>query len=370
MYDFSIMEFLLQAKEKTPYQDIQNIIIDQKELYIDTNYQTNQNYDLIDREWNKLIQISRIKYNQRKIDNAYCVSVDGDEKKKLKIAIANVRLDHDNFEKLVKDNPNRSYKRYQDLSKVVNEAINEKVDMLIMPESYIPFEWLTTLARTCARNKIAVVTGIEHVKIDTKIFNLTAVILPYEDIMSNSAYISFHLKTHYAPLEKEKIEGYRLQAVKGNNYELYKWCNCYFPVYCCYELTSIIERSIFQSYADFLVAIEWNKDVNYYSNILESLSRDIHCYCIQVNSSDYGDSRITKPSRTEEKDIIKTKGGMNSTILVGEIDIESLREFQIKEYSLQRSDKRFKSTPPGFDPYVVMAKIKNENLFFNINNEK
>lgn len=84
---------------------------------------------------------------------------------------------------------------------------------------------------------------------------------------------------------------------------------------------------MFQSYADFLVAIEWNRDVNYYSNILESLSRDIHCYCVQVNSSNYGDSRITMPSKTEEKDIMRTKGGKNSTILVDEIDIKRLGSF-------------------------------------------
>lgn len=118
-----------------------------------------------------------------------------------------------------------------------------------------------------------------------------------------------------------------MKEVIGKHYELYQWHDCYFPVYCCYELTSIVERAMFQSYADFLVAIEWNRDVNYYSNILESLSRDIHCYCVQVNSSNYGDSRITMPSKTEEKDIMRTKGGKNSTILVDEIDIKRLGSF-------------------------------------------
>lgn len=150
--------------------------------------------------------------------------------------------------------------------------------------------------------------------------------------------------------------------VEGQHYEIYKWHGCYFPVYCCYELTSITERAMFQSYADFLVAIEWNKDVNYYSNILESLSRDIHCYCVQVNSSDYGDSRITKPAKTEEKDIVRTKGGKNNTILVDEINIKKIREFQIKEYSLQTCDKNFKATPPGFDTEIVLKKIKEEDI--------
>ena len=131
----------------------------------------------------------------------------------------------------------------------------------------------------------------------------------------------------------------------------------------CYELASINDRSLFQSYADFIVAIEMNRDVNYFSNIVESLSRDIHCYFIQVNTSEYGDSRITKPSKTENKDIVRTKGGINSTILVDEIDIKSLRKFQIKGYHLQNKDKSFKYTPPGFDPDVVLKKIRGEDLF-------
>ena len=48
---------------------------------------------------------------------------------------------------------------------------------------------------------------------------------------------------------------------------------------------------------------------------------------MQVNSSNYGDSRITMPSKTEEKDIMRTKGGKNSTILVDEIDIKKLGNF-------------------------------------------
>ena len=108
------------------------------------------------------------------------------------------------------------------------------------------------------------------------------------------------------------------------------WHNVWFPVYCCFELASIQDRAIFQEYADMVVAVEWNKDVPYYSNIIESLSRDLHCYCVQVNSSDYGDSRIVAPKDSVSKDIIKTKGGQNSCILVDTIDIKSLRDFQMR----------------------------------------
>lgn len=354
MYDFSMIscieQLMLSGKH---FADVKSLYGNQIDNFLKCNYLRTNNLKVIQQ----LIQVYPFEEK-----NAYLVQVNNEKKDKLRLAIANVQLKHDNFEKLVIGKPNRSYQRYKDLSEVINTAIDERADMLIMPEAYVPFEWLATVARTCARNNIAIVTGVEHIKIGTKIFNLTAVILPYDDLVNKSALISFHLKTHYAPAEKQEINGYRLDEINGKHYEIYQWHDCYFPVYCCYELTSIVERAIFQSYADFLIAIEWNKDVNYYSNILESLSRDIHCYCVQVNSSDYGDSRITKPSKTEEKDIVRTKGGKNSTILVDEIDIRRIRDFQLKEYNLQAYDKSFKPTPPGFDPDIVLKKIKGESI--------
>lgn len=357
MYDFSMIACIEEiGKTEASFSDPEEIYKRQVHSYIESNYRVEQGI------MTNILQISKFR---EKVDfgkPSYLISVNNGNKDKLKLAIANVRLKHDNFVKVVKESPNRNYERYELISKIINGAIDEHADMVIMPEAFMPFEWLPTVARTCARNNIALVTGVEHIKINGNIYNLTAVILPYEDAMSQNAYISFHLKTHYAPAEKREINGYRLREIPGKHYELYKWYGCYFPVYCCYELTSIIDRSMFQSYADFLVAIEWNRDVNYYSNILESLSRDIHCYCVQVNSSDYGDSRITKPSKTEEKDIMRTKGGINSTILVDEIDIGRMREFQLKEYELQATDKSFKPTPPGFKPDIVLKKIKGEAL--------
>ena len=96
--------------------------------------------------------------------------------------------------------------------------------------------------------------------------------------------------------------------------------------------------------------------MNYYSNILEYLSRDVHCYCIQVNSADYGDSRITCPSPTVSKDLVRTKGGLNSTILVGETNIDELRRFQIKGEMGSNSSDKFKTTPPNFNADVVWQK--------------
>ena len=286
------------------------------------------------------------------------ISVGLQRQGKLRIAVANIELAYSNFERLVKGNPNRSYKRYKALSHIVNSAISEKADMLVLPEAGVPIEWLPAMIRTCTKNNMALIAGIEHIIHEGRVYNYTAVVLPYEETGYRCAVLSFHLKNHYAPHELEMIHGYRLCEVSGKSYELYHWRDCWFPVYCCFELASIEDRALFSAFADVLVAVEWNKDTNYYSNILESLSRDLHCYCVQVNSSDYGDSRITMPSKTEMKDIIKTKGGNNATVLVGTVDFEKLRDFQLKEYNLQKMNKEYKPTPPLFDKEIVKLKIQ------------
>lgn len=296
-------------------------------------------------------------------DNIRFVVVDNDKKDVLKIAIANVVLNDKEFERVIFENRNRSYDRYRSLSRIVNDAVDSKADMLIMPEAYVPYEWLPVLAQTSKKEQLAIVAGVEHFKLAGKIYNFTAVILPYEDNKHKDAYISFHLKNHYAPFEIELILGYNLTYETGNGYELYRWNGCYFPVYCCYELASIKDRALFQSKADFIVAVEWNRDVKYYSNIAESLSRDMHCYFVQVNSADYGDSRIVKPTKDAEKDLIRTKGGINSSVLVDTIDIKKLRDFQMKQYNLQKQDGSFKVTPPNLSRETVRKKIDNMPLW-------
>ncbi len=302
------------------------------------------------------------------VHNHHCISVQGEDAKTIRVAIGNARLYENDFKLALTRRANRSYARYRQLSRLLRSAIEEKVELLVLPENYLPWEWLPDVARLCANNQIAIVTGVEHIispgnKKDKRgVYNLTAVILPYRKDEYSYAHVVFHQKVHFSPEEKRMIEGYRFVPMRGDNYQLFQWKDLWFSVYCCYELASLHERALFQSFADLTVAVEWNKDINYFSNIIESMCRDLHCYCIQANSSEYGDSRVMAPAKSEIRDIIKTKGGNNSTILVDEIDIYALRDFQRMEYELQRQDGRFKPTPPNFDANIVEHK-QNKTLW-------
>ena len=101
--------------------------------------------------------------------------------------------------------------------------------------------------------------------------------------------------------------------------------------------------------------------------MFESLARDLHCFCIQVNTAKFGDSRITIPAKSEEIDLLKVKGGVNPTVLIDTIDIKGLREFQLKGNRLQsKSKSSYKQTPPDFNYKIVEEKVSGK-LFENIN---
>jgi hypothetical protein len=82
---------------------------------------------------------------------------------------------------------------------------------------------------------------------------------------------------------------------------------------------------------------------------------------VQSNSSQYGDSRVVLPSKTEKKDLLRVKGGENVTVLTANLSIKELREFQLLNYELQKERHtayRFKPTPPDFDRNEVKRRMK------------
>ena len=74
------------------------------------------------------------------------------------------------------------------------------------------------------------------------------------------------------------------------------WNDIHIVPYCSYEIASIDDRSIFKSCCDIVTVSEFNKDAKYINNIVESLSRDLFCYCIKSNITEYGGSCIIQPT--------------------------------------------------------------------------
>jgi len=283
------------------------------------------------------------------------------------ISIANTQVKLSNIETSVKGKPNLSNQRYLSFAKLLKESRKEGANIFILPEFSVPYEFVSSLAKYSEKNQMTIIAGLEHWKVDDVCYNFIVSIIPVKVNGVNDAIVLYRLKNHYAHVEELIIRGYgyKVPKPKPYRYDLINWRNIYFTSYYCFELADTFHRSIFRSKIDLLIASEWNKDTPYFSNIVEALSRDLHCYIAQVNTSQFGDSRLTQPSESARKDLMKLKGGKNDTVLVEDLNITALREFQLKYFERIKADNddSFKPVPPDWNRNDVNSRIDNKNIF-------
>lgn len=358
---FSIYQDLIQRSKDNTLFNSSDYINKARDLYFSIN---KTNLDLLIENNNDNIpdfMKDKIKLENPNDNISYhkiFINEEIDNDSKLKIGIANTKILSSNVQKNLEDKPNLSRERKNEIFQLLNSVIKDKVKLFVLPEFYIPFNWLDFIATFSKRHELAIVTGLEHFIHNGIAFNFIATILPFKYNNFNDAIIILRLKNHYAPFEESIIINEKQLKIPNKEnkiiYDLFHWSNASFSVFYCYELANINHRGLFKSKVDFLIASEYNKDINYFSNIVESVVRDIHCYFIQVNSSDYGDSRITQPSKTEIMNLVRTKGGYNNTFLSEYLDIHKLRKFQKMTICGQNNSKMdFKNTPPNFDSSEV-----------------
>lgn len=275
----------------------------------------------------------------------------------IQIALANIPVLNINIESSFLGKPNLSRERLKALNNLLNELSRyrgkgeRKIDLVVFPEVSVPYAWESMLVAWARKHRIGIVCGLEH-QIDTKGTALNQILaaLPYQTVSGHWACIPIRrLKRFYSPEEGFILlnEGLKIPTRK-EPYHLFRWRGASFTIYNCFELASIEDRSLFKGKVDFIVASEFNRDINYFSNVVESAARDLHCYVVQVNDSNFGDSRVVSPSSSELMNPLRIKGGDNLTFLTMSLDLIALRTHQRKGYGLQKGSRGFKPTPPGF----------------------
>ncbi len=336
---------------------INNYFANSEALYSDVNNKT----------ISKIIQSTKYKQYVDKKTNTVrifsdTITISEKDKKldKLKIGLSNFKVIYNEIEKAISDKSKVYREKRVRHIKLLNQAEEEKVDLLISPETCVPIEWIFSYSDEGRRKNRAFIFGLEHFTFNNNCFNLSICILPFEQGKVKDTLIIPRLKNHYSPGESKEILTYGklIPTLSADFYHLIKWRGIQFTLYNCYELADILHRSIFRSELDIMFAIEYNRDINYFSNIAESVSRDLHCYFVQANTSDYGDSRIIEPRETTRMNPVRVKGGQNNVVLKYEIDIQELRKFQSKRLPYQLDDKSFKTTPPDFEHEKVKTRGK------------
>lgn len=281
------------------------------------------------------------------------------DKSNIYIALANINLEKHELFKHGKFNFNQcTFERKSELYKLLNQAYiqsnnkysidfgrtgnmtfrkdenhsKEPVKFLAFPEVSIPVEWLDDVAKFVRKSGTAVICGVKHFLRGNRIYNCVATIVPVgnEQGRYHNAFVTLREKNDYSPDEISLMEfnhyEYNKSPVSYNC--IFNWDDINFSVFDCFELTDINARAMMKSKLDILFAPEYNKDINYFSNIVESASRDIYCFVVQINTSHYGDTKIIAPYKSEIKCIANIKGGERDIIHIGKIDISEYIKYQ------------------------------------------
>lgn len=290
----------------------------------------------------------------------------------LRVALGHVLVERSNIRSSFLKSANVSAQRRMKFDQLLNDVLRHgtrnpksRIHLLVLPEVSVPHAWATFITRWSREHQIGIICGLEHrVDKDGHAWNELLAALPYRAPNGTKACVPVRrLKRHYSPRETFVLENNHLVVAKDcgkSDYQLFRWRGASFAVYNCYELASLEDRSVFKARVDFLVASEYNPDVSYFANIVESAARDLHCFVVQVNSADFGDSRVVSPSTTEgqKSNPLRIKGGDNQTFLTMELPLSKLRAHQRLGYGLQQESDEFKPTPPDFSLSETQRRIE------------
>jgi hypothetical protein len=281
--------------------------------------------------------------------------IGNDSKDKVVVALTNLRTEDSDWAATACNKPNLSRKRYQKISKLVNDVLklNPRPDYVLFPELSIPLRWLNSITARLSAAGISLIAGMEYRHGEgNKILSEAALVLADNRL----GYPTF-VKIWQPKLEPAVGEDKELTVKFGKEWDLSK--NSQKPIYVhngvnfgvmvCSELQNSKVRIRFQGAVDALMVLSWNKDLDTFASLIESAALDIHAYTILVNNRKYGDSRVRSPAKESFlRDIARLRGGDNDFVVAATLDIDALRAFQSRAKRWPEDGDKFKPVPEGF----------------------
>lgn len=292
---------------------------------------------LSDKIPNPIIYDEEKSFSELNIERKDVVITDNCDKKNTKVGLVNTKINEDEvLDILLNPAKGTTVKKKQSLYKILNAAKEEKVKYLVFPEFYMPALWLSDIGNFTKQFGITVVTGLQYITCNERVFNFVCVIASTcgKTYFKNMIPL-IREKNYYAPEERMELAalGYVSKNPSKASYYMVNNGKETFSTILCFEFTDIASRLIMKGELDFLCVPQLNRDTNYFSSIVESAARDLHTIVVQANTSKYGDSRVTGPYKTDFKDILKIKGGENDILIVGELEVKALQKFKNNYYS-------------------------------------
>ena len=281
-----------------------------------------------------------------------------DSKGDPKIAVTSIFTSPERITLSIAGKNNLDYQSYRDFSRLIDQIVKpipegSKPDYVLFPELSLPapwFEWFGS--HLASKYGIGLISGITYLtgRNDGVVHNQIWASLPTSVFGFRTAAIYRQDKQHPAYGEEQNLSNFQPQKrlvpqIEWSTPPVIKHGNLSFSLLICSELTNIKYRADLRGRIDVLFVAEKNRDLNTFEALVDSAALDIHAYIAQSNTREYGDSRIRAPRKeSHERDIVRVRGGLNDHFVVGQIEVNKLRNFQ--SWHFKNTD--FKPLPDGF----------------------
>ncbi|WP_345812576.1 reverse transcriptase domain-containing protein [Paraburkholderia sp. PREW-6R] len=250
--------------------------------------------------------------------------------------------------------PDPDAERYTRLCRLLDGVIAQPQHSryLVLPELALPAHWFIRIARKLQGRGISLITGIEYLHASkARVRNQVWAALSHDGLGFPSLMIYRQDKQRPALHEEQELTRLaKLTLTPEKPWQtppILQHGDLRFALLICSELTNISYRAALRGRVDALFVPEWNPDTETFNALVESAALDMHAYIIQCNDRQYGDSRIRAPFKESwQRDLLRVKGGVTDYCVIGEIDVQALRQFQSSHRS---PTKPFKPVPDGFE---------------------
>jgi hypothetical protein len=292
--------------------------------------------------------------NQHK--HPYNLRIGTDKKRKIIVALTNMRTDEEDWAAMACNKSNLSRTRYQRISELVNATLklSPKPDYVLFPELSIPLRWVESIGERLSAAGISLIAGTEYRHVSNDELLSEALLILSDNRLGYPAFV----KIWQPKLEPAAGEEEVLLSMYGKSWafsslleklEKPVYIGVNFGVMICSELQNSKARIQFQGVVDTLMVLSWNKDLDTFASLIESAALDVHAYTILVNNRKYGDSRVRSPAKQSfMRDLARVKGGDNDFVIAATLDIDALRAFQSRAKRWPKEGDKFKPVPEGF----------------------
>lgn len=273
---------------------------------------------------------------------------------KVRIAITNIETTDAQWDKAARQKHDLSLSRYKRLHRLVNQVMADpaRPNYVVFPECSLPKRWALSIAAKLAQSGISLLAGLEYHRDrkDRRLRNdcLVSLATPWPYYVTNIVWLQPKAEPAHGEklLLKEHSEVLHTPRADEHRLPVYRHGHFFFSALLCSDLTNIENRQHLQGAIDALFVLEWNKDINTFSFLVEASAHDIHTFVVQVNNRRYGDSRLRTPLEDVfRRDAVRLKGGATDYFVVTDVDFAPLRSFQARR---GRGGKGFKPLPIGF----------------------